>query len=125
MRKFTFLLVALLLSVASVTAQDKNEVFEIIDEMPELIGGIAGLQKHMRYPEDAQKSNIEGRVIVQFVVDEKGDVRDPVILRSLSDSCDREAIRVITEHAKFIPGYKKEGHPVPVRISLPIQFKLR
>ncbi len=103
---------------------EEPEIFEIVEQMPELIGGISGLQAKARYPEIARKANIEGRVIVQFVVDENGDVSQPSILRGISGGCDEEAIRVITEHAKFIPG-RQRGRPVSVKMSLPIVFKLR
>ena len=103
---------------------EEPEIFEIVEQMPELIGGISGLQAKARYPEIARKANIEGRVIVQFVVNENGDVSQPSILRGISGGCDEEAIRVITEHAKFIPG-RQRGRPVSVKMSLPIVFKLR
>lgn len=58
----------------------------------------------MKYPELARKAQIEGRVIVRFIVDGEGNVRDASITRGLGDGCDEEAIRVLTEHAKFKPG---------------------
>jgi len=103
---------------------DEPEIFEIVEQMPELIGGIGALQAKARYPEIARKANVEGRVIVQFVVDENGDIREPVILRGIGGGCDEEAIRIITEHAKFVPG-RQRGRAVPVKFSLPITFKLR
>lgn len=103
---------------------DEPEIFEIVEQMPELIGGIGGLQAKARYPEIARRANVEGRVIVQFIVDENGNVSEPTILRGIGGGCDQEAIRVITEHAKFIPG-RQRGRPVSVKMSLPIIFKLR
>ncbi len=103
---------------------DEPEIFEIVEQMPELIGGIGALQAKARYPEIARKANVEGRVIVRFVVDENGNVRDPTILRGIGGGCDIEAIRVITEHAKFVPG-RQRGRAVPVKFTLPIVFKLR
>ncbi len=103
---------------------EEPEIFEIVEQSPELIGGIGGLQAKARYPELARKANIDGRVIVQFIVDENGDVSEPVIVRGIGGGCDEEAIRVITEHAKFIPG-RQRGRAVKVRMSLPIVFKLR
>ena len=103
---------------------DEPEIFEIVEQMPELIGGIGGLQSKARYPEIARRANVEGRVIVQFIVDENGEVSEPTILRGIGGGCDQEAIRVITEHAKFIPG-RQRGRPVSVKMSLPIIFKLR
>ncbi len=103
---------------------EEPEIFEIVEQMPELIGGIGGLQSKARYPEIARKANVEGRVIVQFIVDEEGNVREPAILRGIGGGCDQEAIRVITEHAKFVPG-RQRGRAVQVKMSLPIVFKLR
>ncbi len=103
---------------------EEPEIFEIVEQMPELIGGISGLQSKARYPEIARKANMEGRVIVQFIVDENGDVSEPTVSRGIGGGLDQEAIRVITEHAKFIPG-RQRGRPVKVKFSLPIQFKLR
>ena len=105
-------------------SSEKQDHYEIVEQRPELIGGISGLQAKVRYPEIARKASVEGRVIVQFIVDENGDVRDPEILRGAGAGLDEEATRVIVEEAKFIPG-RQRGRAVPVRMSLPIVFKLR
>lgn len=91
--------------------------------MPELIGGIQGIQEKIVYPELAVKANIEGRVYLQFIVNENGEVEDPVVLRGIGGGCDEEALRVIKE-TKFKPGMQRGG-PVRVRYSLPIIFMLR
>lgn len=98
------------------------EVFIVVEEMPELIGGIAGLQKSITYPEIARKAGVEGRVIVQFVVDEKGEVLDPLVVRGIGAGCDEEAIRAV-QLAKFTPG-KQRGKAVRVKMSLPVTFRL-
>ena len=96
--------------------------FGILDERPELIGGFKTLADKVKYPEC--KAQIEGRVIVQFTVDEEGNARDTVILEGIGGRCDEEAIRVITEHAKFKPGIS-QGNAVPVRISMRVGFNQR
>lgn len=105
------------------TAEEEEEIFIVVEEMPELIGGIASLQKQIRYPEIAQKASIEGRVIVQFIVGTDGSVRDPVVVRGIGGGCDEEALRVV-RRARFKPG-RQRGKPVPVRFTIPIHFQLR
>ena len=97
--------------------------FISIDEQPELIGGISTLQSKAIYPESACRAGIQGQVIVQFTVDREGYPRDFMILRGIGGGCDEEVIRVVTEHARFRPGIS-EGRAVPVRMSLPIIFRL-
>ena len=94
------------------------------DELPELIGGRHALFGKIKYPKSARRAGIEGLVIVQFTVDEEGNARDAIIRKGIGGGCDEEAIRVITEHAKFKPGIH-QGSVIPVRISIPIIFKLR
>lgn len=103
--------------------EPEPEIFVVVEEMPDLIGGLAEIQKNIRYPEIARKAGVEGRVIIQFVVDESGNVVDPTVVRGIGAGCDEEALRVVRE-AKFKPG-KQRGKSVKVKMSLPITFKLR
>lgn len=100
----------------------EDEVFIIVENKPELIGGLASLQQKVQYPKVAQQAGIEGRVVVQFVVDEKGNVINPKIVRGIGGGCDKEALRVIKQ-AEFRPGTQR-GRPVKVQYTLPINFKL-
>ena len=102
--------------------EQEVEIFVIVEEMPQLIGGLASLQKSITYPEIAKKAGVEGRVIVQFVVDEAGRVIEPIVVRGVGAGCDEEAVRAVTQ-AHFTPG-KQRGKPVRVKMSLPITFKL-
>ncbi len=95
--------------------------FTIPDELPELIGGFS---TEIQYPESARRAEIEGRVMVQFTVDKEGNVHDAAILEGIGGGCDEEAIRVITEHARFKPGLY-QGSAIPVRMSMPFDFYLR
>lgn len=106
-----------------VEEEAEPEIFVIVEEMPELIGGLGSIQGKIRYPEIAKKAGVEGRVIVQFVVDEQGKVVDPVVVRGIGAGCDEEAIRAV-QLAEFKPG-KQRGRPVRVKMSLPITFKLK
>ena len=113
----------LLISIWNSDSEHKSEVYEIVEQRPVLIGGLSGLQAKVKYPEIARKAHVEGRVIVQFTVDENGDVRDAQVLRGAGAGLDEEAIRAISEHAEFTPG-RQDGKPVAVRLSIPIVFKL-
>lgn len=101
---------------------DNGDHYVAVEDMPELVGGLGSLQKMINYPELARKAGIEGRVIVQFIIDEQGNVTNPTIVRGMHESLDQEALRVVKQ-ANFTPG-KVEGEPVRVQYSLPITFKL-
>lgn len=92
-----------------------------LKKMPEVIGGIRAIQQEINYPNELRQSNISGRVFVNFIVNEFGEVEDPDIVESLHVSADMEAIRVIRK-TKFTPA-EIEGVPVRVRFSLPIHFR--
>lgn len=108
---------------AAVEEEAEPEIFVIVEQMPDLIGGLGGLQKKLKYPEIAKKAGVEGRVFLQFVVDENGNVTDPIVTRGIGAGCDEEAIRAVLT-AKFTPG-KQRGKAVRVKMSLPITFKLK
>jgi TonB family protein len=93
-----------------------------VDVPPTLVGGLAAVQESIDYPETAQEAGIEGRVIVQFVVDEKGTVRGPSIAHGAHEILNEAALQAVTSQS-FAPG-KKEGAPVPVQMSLPVTFRL-
>ncbi len=104
-------------------AEEEPEIFVVVENMPELIGGIESLQKKVRYPEIAKKAGVEGTVFLQFIVDEQGNVVDPVVMRGIGAGCDEEALKAIRT-AKFKPG-RQRGKPVKVRFSLPVRFRLK
>ena len=103
--------------------EEEEEIFVVVEQMPELIGGLVSIQKHIKYPELAVMAGIEGRVVVQFIIDREGNVRDPFVVRGIGGGCDEEALKAVSK-AKFIPG-KQRGKPVLVRYSLPISFSLK
>jgi len=102
--------------------EEEEEVFIIVEQMPKMIGGIASLQKYITYPEIAKIAGIEGRVIVRFVIDERGNVVDPQVIRGIGGGCDEEAVEAVKK-VKFIPG-KQRGQPVKVSYTLPVVFKI-
>lgn len=103
--------------------EEEEEFFVLVEQMPELIGGLESLQKEIEYPERAIRANIEGRVYVQFIVNEKGEVEDPKVVRGIGAGCDEEALRVVKQ-AKFKPGLQR-GRPVRVQYNLPVIFRLK
>lgn len=102
--------------------EDDQEVFVIVENMPELIGGMAALQEHVEYPEMARRAGIEGRVVVQFIIDKEGYVRDPQVVRSLGGGLDEAAIEAVKQ-VRFTPGMQR-GRPVRVKYTIPVQFRL-
>jgi periplasmic protein TonB len=103
--------------------EPEEDFFVVVEQMPELIGGLAELQSRIRYPEMARRAGIEGRVYVQFIVNERGEVEDPRVIRGIGGGCDEEAIRAV-QQAQFRPGMQR-GRPVRVQYSLPIVFRLQ
>src|SRR5690554_517603 len=106
----------------------EEQIFTIVEQMPSFPGGDAALMKYLgssiKYPAIAKDAGIQGTVFVTFVVDEKGDVKDVKVLRSLGGGTDEEAIRVVRNMPKWTPG-KQRGKPVKVQYNLPIRFTLR
>ncbi|OFY71266.1 MAG: hypothetical protein A3G23_01990 [Bacteroidetes bacterium RIFCSPLOWO2_12_FULL_37_12] len=103
-----------------------SEIFLVVEEPQSFPGGQAGiakfLQDNIRYPEMAKQAGIDGRVFVQFVVNEKGSIDNVEVLKGIGGGCDEEAVRVV-KLMKWNPG-KQRGKPVKVRMSLPIKFTL-
>jgi protein TonB len=102
--------------------ENENTIFFAVEKMPEPIGGIAGIQKKIVYPELARKAGVQGRVIVRAFIDKKGNVFDAEIIEGIGIGCDKEAIAAVMK-TKFKPGMQR-GKPVKVQISIPIFFKL-
>ncbi|MDI6400674.1 energy transducer TonB [Balneolaceae bacterium ANBcel3] len=100
----------------------EDEVFRIVDEMPEIVGGIEALYGHLQYPDRAVREGIEGRVVVQFIVESDGSIRDPEVLRDIGGGCGEAAVQAI-RRVEFTPG-RQDGQAVPVIYALPITFRL-
>lgn len=107
---------------------ESKKVYESVEQMPEFPGGVEGLmrylQQNVQYPPTAIQNNVQGRVIVQFIIDETGQVGDVKVVRSVSEEVDAEAVRVIKSMPKFEPG-RQGGEPVSVWYTLPIAFKMQ
>lgn len=104
-----------------------DEVFTIVENQPVPSGGINGfnrfVQQNLKYPKQAHRMGIEGKVFVQFIVQKDGSISDVKVIRGIGAGCDEEAIRVIQKSPKWTPG-KQRGRAVRVRMVLPITFRL-
>ena len=108
---------------------EEQAIFEVVEEMPQFPeGGQAGLMKYLssniKYPTIAQENGTQGRVTVQFVVNQDGSIVDVKVLRGVDPYLDKEAIRVISSMPKWIPG-KQRGKPVRVKYTVPVMFRLQ
>ena len=111
----------------TVVSQTDPKVFDTVEQMPEYPGGMQAmiefLQANMKYPEDAAKQKVEGRVMVQFVVETDGSISDVHVAKQVFPSLDAEAIRVVQAMPKWTPG-KEKGNVVRVKYNLPIVFRM-
>ncbi len=104
-----------------------DEIFTIVEQQPAPIGGMQAFYEYvgqnLKYPTMASRMNVQGRVFVQFVVEKDGSLTDVTAVKGIGAGCDEEAVRVIENAPKWVPG-KQRGRPVRVRMILPIVFKL-
>lgn len=110
-----------------VKEEEVEEIFTIVEESAEPIGGMEAFYKYvtknLKYPAQARRMGVEGKVFVQFVVDKDGSITEVKVVKGIGAGCDEEAVRVIESAPKWKPG-KQRGRPVKQRIVLPISFKL-
>ncbi|WP_315448288.1 energy transducer TonB [Segatella salivae] len=127
--KVALMMLVLLFSFMTSTAQTKKNdmVFDVVEVMPQFPGGqIAMLQyimKNIKYPEQAMKEGIQGRVTVRFIVEKDGSISNVRPVLSVHPLLDKEAVRVVESMPKWSPG-KQNGKPVRVRFNVPVMFKL-
>ena len=109
-------------------AEEKEEIFGIVETMPMFRGGERKLMEfignNVVYPKEAIEAGIEGKVFVEFYIEKDGTVCDAKVLRGIGYGCDEEALRVVGLMPKWFPG-KQRGKAVRVRYTLPINFKLQ
>ena len=105
----------------------EGQVFTVVEEMPQFPGGMMEcmkfLSKNINYPAEAQKAGVEGRVIVQFIVNRDGKVSDAEVIRGVHPDLDAEALRVIGLMPEWVPG-KQRGQAVSVKYTMPITFRV-
>ena len=109
------------------TTSDNEKVYQVVGQQPNFPGGKEELFKYlaynMIYPADAAKNKVEGRVLVTFVIEHDGSISNVNVVNSVYPSLDKEAIRVVSEMPKWIPG-KANGKTVRVKYTIPITFRL-
>jgi len=134
MKKLIFMSMMAVLSLTTANAQktvvsQKNQkVFEVAEQMPEYPGGMMAmmefLQDNMKYPADAEKQKVQGKVMVSFIVETDGSISDVKVMKNVFPSLDAEAIRVVKAMPRWTPG-KQKGKVVRVHFSLPITYRLK
>jgi len=111
---------------------NSKEVEELVycyvtEQMPQYPGGedelLKFISRNLKYPKEAILNNIQGKVMVRFVITEKGDIEKIEVIRSLYPACDQEAVRIVKSFSKFTPG-KQNGRPAKVWYTIPISFKI-
>ena len=108
--------------------EEENKVFDVVEQMPSFPGGMGALMswlsQNMKYPPIAAENGVQGRVIVQFVVEKDGSITDVHVAKSVDPSLDKEAARVVKAMPHWIPG-KQNGSAVRVKYTVPVTFKLQ
>ena len=107
---------------------EEEQIFQIVEEPASFPGGIGEcmkwLGKNMKYPTISQENGVQGRVIVQFVINRDGSIVDAKVVRGVDPYLDKEALRVVNQMPKWSPG-KQRGKAVRCQFTLPVQFRLQ
>ena len=113
--------------VGEVENSDMVDVYTIVEQMPEFPGGnekiVEFISSNTQYPQEAKEKGVQGRVLVNFVVDTDGSITDVKVMRGIGSGCDEEAVRVVKSMPKWQPG-RQRGEAVKVAFTLPFTFKL-
>ncbi|MFM8741933.1 MAG: energy transducer TonB [Cytophagales bacterium] len=113
--------------VAEEPKEEVDEIFTVVEETATPKGGMAAFYKYVgekiKYPAQARRMGVEGKVFVQFVIGKDGSISDVKVIKGIGAGCDEEAIRIVQSSPSWNPG-KQRGKAVKQRYTLPIQFKL-
>jgi len=113
--------------LAPLKDEKADEIYDIVQAMPSFSGGLQAFYRfvgeNLKYPAQARRMGIDGKVYVHFVIDKDGSLSDINIVRGIGAGCDEEVLRIINMSPKWNPG-KQRGNPVRVRMMLPISFVL-
>lgn len=139
MKKFLFLLCIMLFSTILVSAQvhagddindqdyNDEQIYEKPDKIAQFPGGmdayVRWMSANFQYPEKALRDNVEGRVLLSFIVDKKGFINNIKVLHSLSPECDKEAVRMVKAMPRWFAA-EHQGRKVNCRYVMPVVFKL-
>ena len=106
---------------------EEEEIFMVVEDQPEFPGGTAALleylRKNIKYPAICRENNIQGRVLVTFIVNKDGAIVEPEVVKSVNPSLDKEALQVISTMPNWKPGSQR-GKPVRVKYTVPVNFRL-
>ena len=104
-----------------------NDAFNVVEQMPQFPGGelelLKVLSENVKYPEAAEETGTQGRVVAQFIVEADGSITNVKVVKKVSEEIDAEAVRVIKAMPKWKPGMQK-GQPVRVKYTIPVTFRL-
>ena len=107
---------------------EEEQIFQIVEEAASFPGAIGEcmkwLGKNIKYPTISQENGVQGRVIVQFVINRDGSIVDAKVVRGVDPYLDKEALRVVNQMPKWSPG-KQRGKAVRCQFTLPVQFRLQ
>lgn len=125
LHKHQFLLTDVHLAVAGFRQRHPYEQFETAPTYPKGIPAFYDyLVRSLKYPSEAKKNNVEGRVFVEFTIQKDGSIANVKAIRGIGSGCDEEAVRIVRGSPKWIPG-KQRGQPVNQKMVLPINFSLK
>jgi len=106
---------------------DTTRIYRVVELEPDFPGGrskwIEYTKANLKYPEYAKANGAQGMVFVTFVVERDGSITNPKVIRGIGNGCDEEAVRLVKNSPKWIPG-KQNTHFVRVQYTIPIEFKL-
>ena len=105
------------------STDDTSKVYRVVEEMPQIVGGLQAVYDNIEYPRAAISGGVEGKVYIKFIIDEKGRVQDPQILKDIGSGCGEAALAGIRK-VKFTPG-KQNGVAVRVHYTLPVTFQIK
>jgi protein TonB len=109
-------------SSGNIIYEDEENIFIVVEQEPKIVGGLESIHKNVYYTEIAKRIGIEGRVVIEIIVDKTGDVVQAEIVKGIFDELDLIALNAVKK-AKFTPGLQR-GKPVKVKMWIPIVFKL-
>ena len=119
---FMFMAVLLVVTGGGTSSYAQEKKMEKFDVPPEPAGGMGAIGKNVKFPEEAKKNNVQGKVLVNATIDKTGKVTKAAISQGIGSGCDEAAIKAIKK-TKFKPAVK-DGKKIECEVTIPIEFKL-
>ncbi len=120
---YTILTICIFITFMQTANAQADSYLAFAQVMPQPVGGLAAIYKHITYPNIAKDAGISGKVYLLIYIDEKGNVGDVKVLKGIGGGCDEAAVAGVKQ-CKFTPG-TNNGQPVKVKLSLPITFEIK